>query len=75
MAFRWRNNVSREENYDLIIAGRESIDYNGAMVPGMLSAFIGYNFVTNCVALEIKGNFAKASREIDGGMKPFRSFH
>ena len=37
----------KEENYDLIIAGRESIDYNGAMVPGMLSAQMGYNFVTN----------------------------
>lgn len=24
--------------YDLILAGRESIDYNGGMVPGMLAA-------------------------------------
>ena len=34
----------KKENYDLIIAGRESIDYNGAMVPGMLSALMGYKF-------------------------------
>lgn len=59
----------KEEKYDLIIAGRESIDYNGAMVPGMLSAMMGYNFVTNCMALEIQGNTAKASREIDGGIE------
>lgn len=59
----------KEENYDLIIAGRESIDYNGAMVPGMLSALLGYNFVTNCMALEIAGGTAKASREIDGGIE------
>ena len=59
----------KEEKYDLIIAGRESIDYNGAMVPGMLSAMMGYNFVTNCMALEIEGNTAKASREIDGGIE------
>ena len=59
----------KEENYDLIIAGRESIDYNGAMVPGMLSAMMEYNFVTNCMALEIEGNTAKASREIDGGIE------
>jgi len=25
--------ICRETNYDIIIAGRESIDYNGAMVP------------------------------------------
>ena len=59
----------KEEKYDLIIAGRESIDYNGAMVPGMLSAMMGCNFVTNCMALEIEGNTAKASREIDGGIE------
>ena len=57
------------ENYDLIIAGRESIDYNGAMVPGMLSAMLGCNFITNCIALEIEGDNAKASREIDGGIE------
>ena len=57
------------ENYDLIIAGRESIDYNGAMVPGMVSALLGYNFVTNCMALEIDGNCVKASREIDEGIE------
>ena len=59
----------KEENYDLIIAGRESIDYNGAMVPGMLSAQMGYNFVTNCMGLEIEGSTAKAKREIDGGIE------
>ena len=57
------------ENYDLIIAGRESIDYNGAMVPGMISALLGYNFVTNCMALEVDGNSVKASREIDEGIE------
>ena len=57
------------ENYDLIIAGRESIDYNGAMVPGMVSGLLGYNFVTNCMALEIDGNSVKASREIDEGIE------
>lgn len=59
----------KEENYDLIIAGRESIDYNGAMVPGMLSAMLNCNFVTNCMSLEVEGATAKASREIDGGIE------
>ena len=59
----------QNENYDLIIAGRESIDYNGSMVPGMLSALLGFSFVTNCVALEITENKAQASREIDGGIE------
>jgi electron transfer flavoprotein alpha/beta subunit len=30
---------------DLVIAGRESIDYNGGMVPGMIAAMTGKCFV------------------------------
>jgi electron transfer flavoprotein beta subunit len=60
-------NVFKDGGYDLVIAGRESIDYNGAMVPGMLAELIGANFVTNCISLEVDGTNAKAVREIDGG--------
>ena len=60
-------NVVKDGGYDLVIAGRESIDYNGAMVPGMLAELIGANFVTNCINLEVDGTNAKAIREIDGG--------
>ena len=59
--------VARKGNYDLIIAGRESIDYNGGMVPGMLAAMLDANFVTNCISLEIEGTTATVIREIDGG--------
>ena len=59
--------VVKDGGYDLVIAGRESIDYNGAMVPGMLAAMTGANFVTNCISLEVDGTSAKAVREIDGG--------
>ena len=53
--------------YDLVIAGRESIDYNGGMVPGMLAGLIDANFVNTCIQLEVEGNNATAVREIDGG--------
>ncbi len=59
--------VAQDGGYDLIICGRESIDYNGGMVPGMLATFLGANFVNTCIGLEIEGNTAKAVREIDGG--------
>ena len=59
--------VVKDGGYDLVIAGRESIDYNGGMVPGMLAELIDANFVTNCISLEIDGSNAKAVREIDGG--------
>ncbi len=60
-------NVVKEGGYDLIIAGRESIDYNGGMVPGMIAGLTQTNFVNNCISLEIDGTSVKAIREIDGG--------
>lgn len=57
----------KENGYDLVIAGRESIDYNGSQVPGMLAALLNWPFVNACVGLELDGNTATAIREIDGG--------
>ncbi len=60
-------NVFKEGGYDLVIAGRESIDYNGGMVPGMIAKLTGANFVNTCISLEVNGDSATAIREIDGG--------
>ncbi|MDO5971316.1 electron transfer flavoprotein subunit beta/FixA family protein [Flavivirga aquimarina] len=60
-------NVIKDGAYDLVIAGRESIDYNGGMVPGMIAGLTQANFVNNCIGLEVDGTSAKAVREIDGG--------
>lgn len=59
--------VVKNGGYDLVLAGRESIDYNGGMVPGMLASILDFNFVNGCIGLEIEGNSATATREIDGG--------
>ena len=63
------SNFIKEKSYDLIIAGRESIDYNGSMVPGMISEILNINFITNCVGLEINGSNATAKREMEGGVE------
>ncbi|WMI67032.1 electron transfer flavoprotein subunit beta/FixA family protein [Aestuariibaculum sp. YM273] len=60
-------NVVKEGGYDLVIAGRESIDYNGGMVPGMIAGLTNANFINNCIKLDIEGTSATATREIDGG--------
>jgi len=59
--------VVKNGNYDLIMAGKESIDYNGGMVPGMLASLLNYNFVNACIGLEVEGSNVTLSREIDGG--------
>ncbi|MCF8715914.1 electron transfer flavoprotein subunit beta/FixA family protein [Joostella atrarenae] len=60
-------------DYDLVIAGRESIDYNGGMVPGMLATILGANYVNNCISLEVEGETATAIREIDGGKETLKT--
>ena len=59
--------VIKTGSYDLVIAGKESLDYNGGMVPGMMAGLLGYNFLNSCVSLTVDGTNATASREIDGG--------
>jgi electron transfer flavoprotein beta subunit len=59
--------VVKNGGYDLVIGGRESIDYNGGMVPGIMASLLDMNFVNTCIGLEVDGNNATAMREIDGG--------
>ena len=60
-------NVAKDGNYDLILCGKESIDYNGGAVPGMVAQLLDQPFVNACVGLEINGMEATAVREIEGG--------
>ncbi len=60
-------NYLKENPADIIIAGKESIDYNGGAVPGMLAEMLNLPFVNACNGLEIAGDTAKLTREIDGG--------
>jgi electron transfer flavoprotein beta subunit len=59
--------VVKDNQYDLVICGQESIDYNGGQVPGMVAAILDMPFVNACVGLEIDGTNATLEREIDGG--------
>ena len=58
---------------DLIITGRESIDYNGGAVGGMLAEMLKLPFINACVQLNLEGNKVNASREIDGGKENISS--
>ena len=57
----------KKTNYDLIITGRESIDYNGGMVGGMLATKLKIPYISNCIFLDVKDGNLSLEREIDGG--------
>ena len=61
------SNYINDNEFDLIICGRESIDYNGGAVPGMVSELLSMPFVNACIGLAVEGSKVILIREIDGG--------
>ena len=59
--------AAQEGNYDLILMGRESIDFNGGQVHGMVGELLGIPSVSPVMTLDVEGSTAKISREIEGG--------
>ena len=59
--------VAKDMGFDFILCGRESIDYNGAMVPAMIAEILGIPSVSIAKKLTIEGTTAIIEREIEGG--------
>ncbi len=55
------------ESFDMILTGRESIDYNGGQVAGILSEMLNMGLVNVVTSLTVEGNTITAVRDIDGG--------
>lgn len=53
--------------YDLILMGRESIDYNSGAVHGIVGEMLGIPSVSPVMKLEVDGTKVKMAREIEGG--------
>ncbi|MBD3631246.1 electron transfer flavoprotein subunit beta/FixA family protein [Cyclobacterium sp.] len=58
---------AKEKDYDMILMGRESIDFNGGMVHGMVGELLGIPSVSPVMKLELEGKTARLDREIEGG--------
>lgn len=60
---------AKNNGFDLIITGKETIDYNGAEVGGMVAEFLDLGYVGLVNTLEIEGTTATLTREIEGGVE------
>ncbi|MFN7313396.1 MAG: electron transfer flavoprotein subunit beta/FixA family protein [Bacteroidota bacterium] len=58
---------AKAENFDLILTGRESIDYNSGLVAGLLGEMLGIPSVNVITSIEIENGVATMERDIDGG--------
>jgi electron transfer flavoprotein beta subunit len=57
----------KSNSHDLIITGRESIDYNGGAVGGMVAELLSLPFINACNGLNFSDGIGQITREIDGG--------
>lgn len=57
----------KDHAFDLILTGKESIDYNGAQIPAMLGELLAIPSVSISKKITIEGQSAIVDREIEGG--------
>jgi len=53
--------------YDLVLTGKETIDYNGSSVGGMIAELLNRPYISLATSLEVDGSNLTVKREIEGG--------
>jgi electron transfer flavoprotein beta subunit len=59
--------VAKAGGYDLILTGKETIDYNGSSIGGMIAELLDLPYVSLATKLDLEGNNALLTREVEGG--------
>jgi electron transfer flavoprotein beta subunit len=58
---------AKDKDYDMILCGKETIDYNGSQVAGMIAALLDQPYISYASKLDMNGNTATVERDIQGG--------
>ncbi|HXS36515.1 MAG TPA: electron transfer flavoprotein subunit beta/FixA family protein [Flavipsychrobacter sp.] len=58
---------AKDQGYDLILCGKESIDYNNGVVGGMLAELLDMDYIGFATNVNVEGTTATVKREIEGG--------
>jgi electron transfer flavoprotein beta subunit len=59
--------VAKQGGYDLIFTGKETIDYNGSSIGGMVAELLDLPYVSLATKFDLNGTTATITREIEGG--------
>jgi electron transfer flavoprotein beta subunit len=59
--------IIKKEQFDIVLCGIESSDFNGSMTGGMISELLNIPSVSAVSGLKIEGGKAVLTREVDGG--------
>lgn len=58
---------AKEGGYDMILCGKETIDYNGSQVGGMIAELMDLPYVSLATKLDVSGATATIERDVQGG--------
>ena len=58
---------AKDKGFDLILTGKETIDYNGSQVPGMMAELLDLPYISSASKLDLSGNTATLETDIPGG--------
>lgn len=59
--------MAQGQGYDLILTGKETIDFNNSATGGILAELLDMPYVSLATKLEVAGTTASLNREIEGG--------
>jgi electron transfer flavoprotein beta subunit len=59
--------IAKQNGYDLIFTGKETIDYNGSSIGGMVAELLDMPYISLATKFELNGTTATVTREIEGG--------
>jgi electron transfer flavoprotein beta subunit len=59
--------VAKEGSYDLVFTGKETIDYNGSSIGGMVAELLDMPYISLATKFTLEGSNAIVEREVDGG--------
>lgn len=58
---------AKDRGFDIILCGKETINYNGSVVPGMVAELLDMPYIALATKLDVAGNTATVEREVVGG--------
>lgn len=60
---------AKENSFDIVFFGKETIDYNGSEVGAMVAELLDMPFISYASKMEVEGNTATITRDIEGGVE------
>ena len=59
--------IAKSGAYDLIFTGKETIDYNGSSIGGMVAELLDLPFISHAIKFDLQDGTSTVVREIEGG--------